>query len=448
MKEVVIVGAGLAGLSAAWKLQDKDILILEKDQRFGGRIQSQKKGDYWMNWGAHVFAGEGSSTEELLHETHVPSVEIPGTLKALSMNGKLLRNGHIATFPFRIPMPLSARFGTMYGGLKIVAGVAKYVGVVKKRENETGPERQQRIYDFENERTFQEFIGKLPSDSAALFQTTVIRSAGNMDQISAGAGIGYFSLVLGFGQGLQRGILGGPSTLTSKIAGTVDSKLQLGAEVYEVIDNKDSVTVRYTKDGANHEVQAKAVILACTANITKKVAVNISAELGAALSEVKYGPHVSTAFLTNETGARPWDDIYAIAAPKRSFAIALNQASIVRGSEEFRKQGGSFMTFSPAALGRALLHKSEEEVIETHLRDLDQVLNYKGFTETITEAKMERWENASPYCAPGRAKIQPTLMKGEGRVLLAGDYLGTLYTETAVTTGFTAAERALKVLTA
>ena len=33
-----------------------------------------------------------------------------------------------------------------------------------------------------------------------------------------------------------------------------------------------------------------------------------------------------------------------------------------------------------------------------------------------------------------------------GRVLLAGDYLGTQYTESAVHTGFTAAEAALDVL--
>ena len=39
-----------------------------------------------------------------------------------------------------------------------------------------------------------------------------------MDEISAGAGIGYFSLVLNSGEGLGRGIVGGPSTLTEAIA--------------------------------------------------------------------------------------------------------------------------------------------------------------------------------------------------------------------------------------
>ena len=36
-------------------------------------------------------------------------------------------------------------------------------------------------------------------------------------------------------------------------------------------------------------------------------------------------------------------------------------------------------------------------------------------------------------------KLQPTLMRGSSRVLLAGDYLGTLYTESAITMGFSAA---------
>ena len=38
-------------------------------------------------------------------------------------------------------------------------------------------------------------------------------------------------------------------------------------------------------------------------------------------------------------------------------------------------------------------------------------------------------------------KLQPTLMGGFSRVLLGGDYLGTLYTESAITMGFSAAQK-------
>lgn len=446
MKDVVVVGAGLAGLSAAWRLRHWDALVLEADSRVGGRIKSERRGDYWLNWGGHVFAGPGSSTDALLGEVGVMSVDIPGSLQALSMNGKFLRKGHIATYPFRLPMSMGSRVAVMTAGLKVVAGVAKYTGVVRKRAGESGAMRQQRIYDFANSQTFLDLIGDLPEDAAALFKTTVTRSAGDMDQISAGAGLGYFSLVLGFGQGLSRGIVGGPSTLTESLAAALGDTVQLGAEVQEVVHRADSVLVRYRQDGADHEVEARTVVLATTADVTQRVGVDLPEDLRDALSQVKYGPHVSSAFLTDEQSARPWDDIYAIAAPKRSFAIALNQASIVRGSESVRRPGGSFMTFSPAALGRALLHKSDEEVVATHLADLEAVLQAPGFSNSVVEARTERWEKASPYCFPGRARIQSTLLRGTGRVFLAGDYLGTLYTETSITSGFSAAQEAASVL--
>jgi len=446
MKDVVVVGAGLAGLSAAWRLRHWDTLVLESDDRVGGRIRSERRGDYWLNWGGHVFAGTGSSTDTLLGEVGVMAVDIPGSLQGMSMNGTFLKNGHIATYPLRIPMSLSARVATMRAGLKVVSEVAKYTGVVRKRPGESGAMRQQRIYDFANNRSFADFIGELPEDAAALFKTTVTRSAGDMDQISAGAGIGYFSLVLGFGQGLSRGIVGGPSTLTESLSVALDDRVQLGAEVHEVVQRPGSVLVRYRQNGQDHEVQARTVVLATTADVSHRIGVDLPRELRDALAQVKYGPHVSSAFLTDETGPQPWDGLYAIAAPKRSFAIALNQASIVRGTESVRRPGGSFMTFSPASLGRALLDKSDEEVVSTHLADLEQVLASPGFSNTVTEAHAERWENASPYAFPGRAKLQPTLTRGASRVFLAGDYLGTLYTETSITSGFSAAQDAASVL--
>ena len=165
--------------------------------------------------------------------------------------------------------------------------------------------------------------------------------------------------------------------------------VQLGARVHEVVHRKNSVLVRYEQDGQDHEAEARAVILATTADVSHQIAVDLPYDLNEALGKVQYGPHVSTAFLTNETTRQRWDDVYAIAAPKRSFAICLNHASVIRSQEKERQPGGSIMCFSPASLGRALFDKSNEEVIATHLADLEEVLR-PGFSDMVVEARAER----------------------------------------------------------
>ena len=96
------------------------------------------------------------------------------------------------------------------------------------------------------------------------------------------------------------------------------------------------------------------------------------------------------------------------------------------------------MTFSPASIARALLEKSDDEIRDTYIADLDAVL--PGFASHVAEAHVQRWYTGAPYCFPGRAKLQPVLTRSDGRIQLAGDYLGTLYTETAIATGLMAAQ--------
>lgn len=444
MRDAVIVGAGLSGLSAAWRLRHWDTLVLESGTRVGGRIRSEKRGRYFLNWGGHVFAGQHSSTDRLIHETGTRYMTVPGSLTGLSMNGKLLLKGRIETLPFRIPMSMASRAALLKSGAKVLKDVARYAQVVKARPGENGETRQQRVYDFENDRTFAEYLGELPDDAEALFRPTVTRSAGDPHELSAGAGIGYFSLVWNIGQGLDRSILGGPSTLTETIAASLRHDVELEAEVQEIVHHKDHVVVRYSQNGKDHEVRARTVVLATPATVSHRVAVDLPDETREALGQVKYGSYVSAAFLTNETEPQPWDTAYGIATPKRSFSVALNMGNIARALETQRQPGGSLMTFSPASLAEKLLDKDDDEIIETYVEDLDQVL--PGFAEILEEAHVQRWYTGAPYSFPGRNKLQPELTRRSGRVFLAGDYMGSLYTETAITSGFTAAQEAASTL--
>ena len=445
MKDVIIVGGGLAGLSAAWRTRHWDTVLLESGDRVGGRIRSERRGAYWLNWGGHVFAGPGTSTDALLNEAGITAAQVPGSLAGLSMNGKLLLKGRIEAYPFRIPMSMASRAALVKAGVKVGSKVLRYASLVRQRPGEDSAVRQQRIYDFENERSFSDFVGQLPEDADALFRPTVTRSAADPHQLSAGAGIGYFSLVWNIGQGLNRGIVGGPSTLTESIAAALGDRVELEAEVVEVVHKQRSVVVRYRRHGIEQEVGGRYVILATPATVTHRVAKDLPGDIRQALGKIVYGPYVSAAFLTDETTAQPWDAAYGIATPKRSFNVVLNQASLVRGSETSRQPGSSLMTFSPASLAERLLHKSDEEILKIYTDDLNQVLG-PSFGPSVVEAQVQRWVTGAPYSFPGRGALQPTLTRRGSRVLLAGDYLGTLYTETAISTGFSAAQEVVSQL--
>ncbi|MBN9792556.1 MULTISPECIES: NAD(P)/FAD-dependent oxidoreductase [unclassified Pseudonocardia] len=445
MKDVVIVGAGLSGLAAAWRLRHWDTVVLESGDRVGGRIRSERRGPYFLNWGGHVFAGANTATAALLGETGVGSVKVPGSLTGLAMNGKLLLKGRVESYPVRIPMSIASRIALVRAGARVGLDVLRYARAVSVRPGESPRARQERIYAFENDRTFAEYTGSLPEDAEALFRPTVTRSAADPDELAAGAGIGYFSLVWNIGQGLDRSISGGPSVLTETIAASMRDRIRLGAHVQEVVHRRESVVVRYTCDGVDHEVEGRTVVLAAPAPVAHRVGVDLPGDVREALSKIVYGPYVSAAFLTDETGPRPWDGAYGIATPKRSFNVALNMGNIARGAETtHRRPGGSLMTFSPAGLARTLLDRSDDEILDIYTRDLDQVL--PGSADVISEAHVQRWPTGAPYCFPGRGALQAALTRPAERVFLAGDYLGTLYTETAVSSGFTAAQEAAGVL--
>lgn len=305
----------------------------------------------------------------MLNDTGVDSVPVPGSLAGLSMNGKLLLKGRVESYPFRIPMPWSARVGMVKAGAKVALQVARYARIVQRRPGEDEAQRQQRIYDFMNDRSFKDFIGDLPEAAEALFKPTVTRSAADIDQLSAGAGVGYFSLAWNIGSGLSQSILGGPSTLTESIAVALGERVRLDAPVNEIVQKKDSVVVHFQESGVQREVEARCVVLATPATVAHRVAVDLDDDVRDALSQVVYGPYVSAAFLTNETGRQVWGDAYAIATPKRSFNVVLKLSNVARGYESERRPGSSLMTFSPGSLARELLEHDDDTIWFNVLRD-------------------------------------------------------------------------------
>ncbi|MGI8885528.1 MAG: FAD-dependent oxidoreductase, partial [Gaiellaceae bacterium] len=185
------------------------------------------------------------------------------------------------------------------------------------------------------------------------------------------------------------------------------------------------------------EVLARHVVLATKAFDTARIAVDLPFETRRSLEAIPYGPSVVMAIVTDESTAMPWDELYALATPKRSFSMLFNVVNVLRSSSQAREPGGSLMVYRSGHAALELLERSDSEIERAFLEDLYGI--FPTARGVVKETVLSRLPRMLPYVAPGRAALQPPLEQPLGRLHLAGDYLGGVYTETAISSGQSAA---------
>lgn len=434
--DVVVVGGGIAGLSAAWELRDVDVRVLEASGRVGGRLMSEAREPYWLNFGGHVVGGDETETGRLLQATGVRAVELPGVLTGVAMNGRLIAGGRVETYPFRVPLAPRDRAGLVRAGLRLRLAVAEYGRVSRLRPGESEADRRARVLAYRDDATFAHFLGPVPRDVDEIFRATIRRSSGEPEEVSAGYGIGYFQLVWDRTKGLTRNILGGSGTLPGAISRELGARIVTDSPVRAVTRVDDGVVVDFAHAGGERRIAAQAAVVAAPAYAARRMIADLPEHVATALDRVTYGPYVVGAFLTGETSRMPYDGVYAAATPKASFNMLFNTANVLR-RDGARTPGGSLMVYAAANLARALLDRPDREIEQRFLDDLyDRVPALRGM---VREAVIRRWELGLPHPRPGRHLLQPALEEPLGAVHLAGDYLGTTYIETAIETGVAAA---------
>jgi protoporphyrinogen/coproporphyrinogen III oxidase len=425
-RDVVIVGGGIAGLSAAWRVRDRDVLLLEAGDRLGGRMRSSPCGEYWLCHGAHLFPGPGSLVDRMARECGLETVPVTGSMMGLAVGSTLLTGGRVETYPLRLPLSARDRIAFARAGLEVRRAVARY-------------HRLGRRHDFEDDRTFGELLGPLPPAVHDIFSCAAHRATAELDELSAGCGIGLFALVWGGKRSLiARNLLGGSGRLPEALGRELGDRACTGCRVHAIQPDGDRLVVHH--DGG--EVSARHVIVAAQAPHAARLVAPVAERAAAALSRLTYGPFLSVAVETSETTAMPYDDVYAMATPGHAFDMFTNQAHALRGGGP-RRPGGSLMLFAGARGAAALMRESDERIVERFLADLHEL--YPQTRGTIAGAAVQRWELGNVYARPGRGRLQPALEGplGEHENLhLAGDYFAELGNiEAAARTGHAAAER-------
>jgi protoporphyrinogen/coproporphyrinogen III oxidase len=441
--DVVILGGGPAGLTAAWELRDRKILLLEKAHRLGGRLYSLPRGDYWLNMGAHLFPAPGSHIRNLMHSVGLDVVRIPGNKFAIWFAGKVYAPKIVSMLPLILPLTWRERLSMGRVGLVVMRGVRRWQKVMQPVQGENNQRRRARVARFMSHMSFRDLIKRPAERVDAIFRSAGRRAAAEVDDLAAGVGISLFGLVwAGKGDLVAVNMEGGSGRLGAVMEELLGDRVSLDSTALKVEKQDDAVRVAYEKDGKQHSVLATQVIVAIPATQAADIVSGIPPALVGTLRKVRYGAFPSMGVITNETGPMPWDDLYAITTPDASFDMMFNHASPLRTGGQ-RKPGGSLMVYSGGKPAAELMKLSEDEIRDRYLADMYKM--YPELKSVIVETKVQKWSPGNTYRPPGfdfDAMIAYCERK-DTDIHFAGDYFAEIGSmETASGTGHEAARRA------
>ncbi|HJQ05500.1 MAG TPA: NAD(P)/FAD-dependent oxidoreductase [Nocardioides sp.] len=437
--EVVIIGAGMAGLMAATNLADRDVVVLEAGDRAGGRVDTVHKGDYWINVGTQFTEGTGPLIDALhRHQVHRGTLE--GKSVALSLGGKQVDTSNPFALMFKSKMTWRDRFGLATVGTRILANVPFLEMSQENRcANRVRAKLDDRRADFvlkgvkselahEMVRSWSgQWMGCEPEETAA---TQFVFSMGIL--LTDPEKVDNLTLPEG-----------GNQTLTDILTEDLGDRIRLSSPVHTVDWTDDGVVVEYQDADGPARIHARRAVVAVPADIALKIMPGLPPAYRTAFESIHYGRYVVVGFFTHEEGPQRWDDFLAISTPGLSFQAVFNHAAALRRGE--RKPGGALACFAGGGEADRLFQLSDEEIVARFTADLLEL--YPELEGKVDAGILRRHPRVVPFWAPGGRATLATLREPLGPVHLAGDYqLDMPSLADAAASGEQAAQRVLASL--
>ncbi|MER7515375.1 FAD-dependent oxidoreductase [Streptomyces sp. NPDC126499] len=412
--DVVVVGAGMAGLMAATTLAgESDVVVLEAADRAGGRVETVRKGDYWINVGTQFTEGTGPLIDAL-HHHGIEMGSLAGKGVALALNGKLVDTADVLALLFRTRMRLMDQLGMVMVGARLLSAVpflasdSRIAKRVRARLDRRLASDLLRGIRSETARAMVrswsgQWMGCEPEETAATQLVTSIGIA-----LTDPAKVPNFALPVG-----------GNQTLTDILAADLGARLRLRSTVRSVEPDGDGVVVDYVDAEGPVRVRAKRAVVAVPSDIALRILPGLPQTYRNAFADIRYGRYVIVGFFTEEEGPQPWDELLAVSTPQLSFQAVFNHAAALRRGGP-RKPGGALACFAGGAMADELFELSDEEITARFAKDLITV--YPQLEGRLGEGIVRRHHRVVPFWGPGRRASLPTLRNALGPIHLAGDY--------------------------
>ena len=418
-REVVVLGAGIAGLSAAYRLRNRDVEVVDSASWLGGRTRSIRfAGGMWANLGAQYLSADKTAVIDLADELGVELVPNGFPEAAERGRGALTRRQRrdLEVAIARIEAEQANPRDPTLPELDDVAFAQWLDGE---------PEHVLRFLDqwcatvmcvSSAETSLYGALRLWGDQRRAAFTNEPVRRSNRGDTV----------------------IVHGTQRLSEALAGASGAALSLETRAVSVTARCGRCRVTVEGREGRRTITASEVVVALPAPVAARVVQGLPDWKREALLAVRYGRFLCTPIR-----------IASIHEQRQPFPMTWCRPRQVYNSNEFAlrtpgdmdREGGCFHSFVYDAYARQIWNDEDHTIRTGVVRALlDVHPEYEG---RVREVQVARWEHGLPAYSPGRMKHQPALEASVDGIHFCGDYVFCANTDGAVRSADVAARRVL-----
>ena len=274
--DIVIVGGGVSGLAAAYRLQHRDFLLLEKEPHWGGNA-------YAMEYEGNTYAtGSAFLTKDEYTYRFAKEIGLE-TLPVNSSDASIIRGELI--------------LDTWGDGLNKLPYAESVRENFKKFKSEMlAIDTEKRLQELFNQ-PFSDFLKGYPQELKQWWDNFGPSNWGaTSEETAAGLAIDALQEMAEESRIDDRYTWpGGLAAITKKLAEILQPKykerIQTSATIVAVVPEKDEVQVTYMLGGELKTVAAKAVIMATPKFITRRIVEGLPDKQSDAMQQIRYIPY-------------------------------------------------------------------------------------------------------------------------------------------------------------